>query len=285
VAPFVLIRPALMTPRHLAMWVGATLVLGAAGCGAPATCHAPAGADSGAPLSCVRTTPTAQPSGANGVTDGPSANGFMMSMLDTLIGRWLRGEAAVYIGTASVHDNQSILQESDLPSNGDLPPGGVIASLEPYASETDLTIFDTCAATHVALVQPGDTPTQTKVGPITPVNTSATATAVCSGCAPSFADRPATLTWTNAAAVDEQGLFRSTTSAELTRESPCDVTWSQLVVLDSLAQDFIGGTTGLSGFKRVGDEMILDVSGFTQPAPFSDNQPAAHSTVTRSRSS
>jgi hypothetical protein len=200
--------------------------------------------------------------------------------LDLLLGRYVRGEALVYRGSVSASDTESIFNTIPPPD----PPaytdhtmtsveaiaGLVIGGADPQAtlqlvslSEEEIVIFQQIQSVSGV----------TKVNGILSLNEFGGPVAPCSGCAPDLLARPTTIAWTAQDAVwTDTSLaadYHVRSSVNLAVESPCDLTWDEMVAVD--AYTYAAGNQGLGKFVGNGNEMV-----FHQRAVVTTANPSAH---------
>lgn len=189
--------------------------------------------------------------------------------LDALIGRYLRGDVVVYTGTLSAHDDQSVLGP-DCPGDGgnvacannSIASGPAVASLVTSNGVTSLNVHSLAEHKYVVFQQGapdggvGAGAGVTTVGLVLSDQYSGGNSGTCVGCAPAFASAPQSITIQNlvssdlvpnldAAVPDAAGLDGATTdanleatlhtyaTASLTRATPCELTWADLVELNT----------------------------------------------------
>ena len=214
-------------------------------------------------------------------------------MLDWLVGRYLRGDVKVYRGTAKSHDNASALANTIVYGprpDGDIPEGQAIALLDvrtatsgdwypshpdPQGESAYLVVHAVPASLHFILEQPTGTPGLTEASLLSPVATTASLVMSCTGCLPSFASAPQTISFKDLTTTGTATVFMGyagqgghdvsvtetvTSSADLTRESPCALGFEDLVILDSATGPNEIDIT-LSSFVKEGAEMVWHTAG------------------------
>jgi hypothetical protein len=233
---------------------------GAVGAGAGAC---PGAHGSAQTATCMLQTP-AVPSIPSAPSTEVVAQSIGMMILDQLIGVYLRGEVAVYTGSASASDNQNL-------SSGFADAANVTLSARGTAlARLDLHVLDitsTCEGKLLSVRLDPAAPAQTEVEAIAPETSPGSYSGACLDCIPDFSSLPDRIAWTDVAAASDPtafpndlGAFRSVSSVDLQRESPCSLTWDQLVVLNARFSPIVG-------FSRVGDEMVATYANATTIPP------------------
>jgi len=187
-----------------------------------------------------------------------------MMILDQMIGAYLRGDVAVYTGTASASDNQNVSSGfAEAPDVTLSARGTALAGLDRHRLE----ITSTCEEKVLVVQQWPSMPGQTEVDAIAPETSVGGYSGACLDCIPDLSSLPDHITWTDVAAASDPtafpndlGAFRSVSSVDLQRESPCSLTWDQLVVLNTRFSPIVD-------FARVGNEMVATYSNSTSIPP------------------
>jgi hypothetical protein len=219
--------------------------------------------------------------------------------VDRLVGTYLRGDVTVYRGTAKAHDNASALANTAVygprpdgviaagpalalldvraPSGGDwLPPRP-----DPPGKSAILVVHAVPASLHFILEQPLAQPALTEGGLLSGVATTASLVTSCTGCAPSFAGRPATIVFQDLTTTGVVSVFMGyagqggkdvnvtatvVASADLALAPPCSLGFDDLVILDSATGPNEIDLT-LSSFVLIGNEMVWHTAGsFSVPS-------------------
>jgi hypothetical protein len=204
-----------------------------------------------------------------------------LNVLDSLIGRFLRGDVVAYRGTASAHDNAGVIGEAAQDptiADGTFPDGPVMATLDfhpvrssDYSPPTAdvsgdvafLFLSSALAHKYVFFSQALTDPSVTEASQIwnagQPGNRGLVS--ACISCAPDLWSRP------KAIALDDMtttGVFsvvpasgpavdvtlHTVVSARLTYAPPCSLSYDELVVLNGSTLDF----------HQEGDELVEHVS-------------------------
>jgi hypothetical protein len=228
----------------------------------------------GGPSVCQLRTP-ALPAADAGAGDPVRATveAKRLAELDLLVGRYLRGDAAVYLGTLSAHDNQSVFGDPSTPLwlDQSIPPGEALASLAVDDVQATLAVVGSSQGKGIVFRQARDSPMVTETSIILDSRTSGGPSASCTDCAPSFLDRPAAIAWADLDAsytgAEPIAPYHVVSTVNLRLESPCSVTWEQLVALDVKVTTENSPSGGLSGFAQVGEEMVWHASGAVQTVP------------------
>jgi hypothetical protein len=275
----------------------------ASGCSSTAS---PASATAGASSCGFSSAPPSAPSAdasqygyeSDYVPQGTSVKSYVTAQaligLDALIGSYLRGDSIVYTGTLAAHDDQSVLG-SDCPADGgyvapcsnqSISNGPAVASLTTSQGVASLAVHSVSQHKYVVFQQGGSdgggfATGVTAVGLVLPDNFAGGNSGTCTGCAPSFANAPSTITFDNlvsltevpnldasvpdasapdAAVVDAntEALLRTYATASLTRATPCELTWYDLVELNVLNST---SAPGLGSFTLQGGEWSTVAKG------------------------
>jgi hypothetical protein len=235
----------------------ATETIGAAGAGA---CTLPVPAQTSA-LTCVRQTPP-PPSPVSDPTTleeaEAAASAQQLESLDEAIGRYLRGDAHVYIGTGTAQDNGAAA------GDGVLPQGNVLATLTFFTPDNgqpngELDVFGVCSPEHFELVQDPTKPGTTLGSEVLPFGTTGGGSPSCDGCMASFLDAPQTIAWHDAS-LSGQGQ-ELTTTLNVHQLAACSLDWDMLAAVSRLTANALNGTDVLGQFHRVGSEMVAEVTG------------------------
>jgi len=172
-----------------------------------------------------------------------AANTAAFQFLDEMVGRYLRGEAPVYRGSATAHANVDAVGNV---SDQTMQTSSARAALIADAVIACLTVFSAPERERIFFQQQQALPATTFVstivpngtyggGPLFPVNASNSAT--CTACAPDLASKPAALAWQGLEAVAASGSDAApldvTSSVELQRVSPCALTWDDVAAVSA----------------------------------------------------
>jgi hypothetical protein len=237
--------------------------------------------------------PVAPPPVDTTASQEAQANAIGMHMLDNMIGRYLRGEATIYSGTASAHDNRSELVNSIVYGprpDGVIPDGRALGILEvrpsidrdwdppkqnPSGTTSILVVHGLPPDQHYILEQHSVEPGLTIVSLLSPVATTANMATSCKSCAPDLAGRPANVSFKDLSATGPMTVYmgytydgghdvnvtaRVTASADLTILPPCALTFDDLVVVES-ASGPNEISIELSEFTQQGNEMVRNSGG------------------------
>jgi hypothetical protein len=209
--------------------------------------------------------------------------------LDTLIGNYLRGDVMVYTGTLSAHDDQSVLGP-DCPGDGgnvacvnnSIATGPAVASLVTTNGVTSLDVHSLAQHKYVVFQQGapdggvGAGAGVTTVGLVLSDQYSGGNSGTCVGCAPPFASGPESITIQNLvssvlvpnldAAVRDGGTtdanleatLHTYAAASLTRATPCELTWADLVELNTFTTS---DAPSLGSFVEQGGEWVTELLG------------------------
>lgn len=221
---------------------------------------------------CAIATPTLPiaPTGTDSASVQAIAIAADMQILDDLVGRYLRGDAPVYRGSASARDNLSAFNPpppaapiyTDTTMSSDQAIAALVIDLN--AGTATLTVTSPCEQELIHVIQDRAAPGITQVNGVLATIAYGGWTATCTTCVPDFFGQPATLSWTDADATYDQGAPLPTnhivSTASLQRESPCDLDWAQLVAIDANWITY-GPQLGLGNFARVGNEMVWQHTG------------------------
>jgi hypothetical protein len=218
------------------------------------------------------------------------ANAIGLKMLDTYIGRYLRGEVAIYSGTAKAHDNRSALVNSIVYGprpDGVIAQGPALAVLQvrpasdsdwdpprtnPTGTTSVLVVHGLPPDQHYILEQHSTEPGLTFVSLLSPVSTTASMVTSCQNCAPDLSNKPASISF-DVTATGPMTVYMGyaydgghdvnitaevTASADLTALPLCSLTFDDLVVIESAT-----GPNEISAnpFKKQGNEMVYSTGG------------------------
>jgi len=178
--------------------------------------------------------------------------------LDRLVGRYARGEAPIYRGTAQAFGNASMLS------------GPVVASLvksdqvywqNRQTTGFQLTIFSSAQQRRFRVTQVPEAPGTTRADMVVPYNSSFGVTAACTDCVPGLAALPAALAFDLRATgqyYDGRPLNISA-SGSLSQVPPEALDFHLLWEVNQL---YDGATVaGIAAFQPRGDEMVRVVDG------------------------
>lgn len=211
-----------------------------------------AGAQAIVPACPARHTPAAPEPNGDPVRDMVVAQRF--AALDNFVGRYLRGEARTYTGSASISET---LGFAGVPAANPIATESAVAGLIVDAVTATLTVGDAAAHQRVIFSQATAAPTVTDVSHIFPDLTypAGPSGPTCAECLPNLFAPPAALTWN----IDAHflGEYRSdgsvaefpfdvTASVDMRVRTPCALTWDELVVLNG----------GAFEYQQVGGEMV-----------------------------
>jgi hypothetical protein len=203
------------------------------------------------------------PSGTDPASVQAIAVAQEMRILDDLIGRYLRGDAPVYRGSASARDNGSAFNPSppaapiymDTTMSSDQAIAALV--LDASSGTATLTVTSPCEQELIHVIQNRAAPGITQVNGVLATNQYGGVIASCTSCVPDLFAKPAMLSWTGADATYDQGAplptNHITSTAALQRESPCDLDWAQIVAINA---NSITPGLDLGNFARVGNEMV-----------------------------
>ncbi len=194
-----------------------------------------------------------------------------LARLERSVGRYARGEAAVYTGTLEATDRVFGRAAKRLPL------GPVVASLEERASlpgggiGTVLTVVSARHGLWLRLGQSGDEPGVTRVTRLRPLHGSPGIAASCGGCLAGLGTRPGTIRLDRFEAVGRLGDVGGTEfgveiSGRLERVPPEEL---ELADVEPLAPDLEAFLDGeFEGFTRRGGEAVRRVeSELRSPVP------------------
>jgi len=201
--------------------------------------------------------------------------------LDSFVGQYLRGQVTVYTGTLSAHDNESVLG-TDCGGGGSackdqsISEGPAVAALTVASGVSSLTVHSLAAHKYVVFQQTKGVANVTEVGLVLKDGTSGGNSGTCSGCVPSFASKPQTISFQNiessadvavnpqpigsdAGSADAGGAVLNTyASSSLTLGTACALTFDDLVELN--AMNLPSGLSAPS-FTLQGGEMVATLQG------------------------
>jgi hypothetical protein len=189
------------------------------------------------------------------------ATGFMG--VDNFVGTYLRG--TTYVGSASAAQSKGIFG-APIGAPMNFSTTSAVAALAIDSAGAMLTVASPADHQRLMFQQQSASHVTTAVSEIYPDNSfpGGPSQASCSGCLPDLFAGSLSLAWTGAVAhfagtiradgsVDEQA-FDVTSSASLTLQSPCELTWDQIAVLNG----------GALGYTQIGNEMIAHGNGSIQ---------------------
>jgi hypothetical protein len=201
----------------------------------------------------------------------------LMSRLDALVGRFLRGDAAVYRGRMNAHDNAGEVFNGEV--DGVIPDGPALASLvEAPLDESDFYLLDASTTgigaflslhgvgtgLNVCLEQAAAAPDVTNASFIAPdAEDPNSLRNTCDACAPSLWHQPSTMAFGE---VDASGSYNGKAShvsvgADLERAAPCSLSFDDLVTMSGSALPNDVGFN-LHDFSRSGHEMVQHMTGY-----------------------
>jgi hypothetical protein len=253
-------------------------------------------------VQCIAPPPTCSfsspppPPGSGPVSSAEDfATASELAEYDSLIGRFLRGDVTIYRGTLSA-DGAPVYQ-----SQTSIPAGPALALLDIrstwdgdwYPARPTVTasgsrtavllVHSLSSHAYVSYGQDTDEPGVTWSGFIASDDPATGVTdnflnRSCSGCAPSFWERPSTLIFdglvtTGSVPVYKNGVYVSvpvstTSSAHLTAAAPCDLVWQDLEVLDTATgPNEFATDVALGRFQLEGGLMVHHDSGSYVPVP------------------
>jgi len=250
------------------------------------------GSSNGGPCS-FSVAPAVPAPAAPGASPEQQANAAELRSLDFLVGRFLRGDVAVYRGTARAKDNASVLANTEVYGprpDGEIPQGPAIALLEvreasggdwnpprqgTQGASAYLVVHGLPADRHVIFEQPASTPGLTEVSLLSGIATTASLVTSCTDCGPQLLGVPPTIAFTDLTAAGTVSVFMGyagqgggyvdvtaqvVASVDLEKAPICSLQFDDLVVLDSATgPNQIDAT--MSSFSRVGGEMIRQSGG------------------------
>jgi hypothetical protein len=226
-----------------------------------------------------------------GVSVQTFAEALGRQYLDAFVGDYLRGKWAVYHGTLSASDDQSVLGVDcnggeDACANQSITGGPAVASLTVVAGTATLTVHSLTAHKYVAFEQATATPEVTTVGVILPDTSTGGNTGTCSNCVTPFGQTPASISINNAdgtgyvavnpqpdasqGSVNEAGVVVDAyagvkldihASGALTLGTACDLTFEDLLELNALGLPLATSPGIPVDFEPQGDEMVAVVQG------------------------
>ncbi|HXK20569.1 MAG TPA: hypothetical protein VNG33_22315 [Polyangiaceae bacterium] len=254
------------------------------------------GGDQGAQTggACSFSTAPAAPADADPSASAEAkANAAGLRTLDFVIGRYLRGEASVYSGTAKAQDNRSALVNTEVAGprpDSVIAEGPALALLQvrpaadrdwepqnpnPTGTTATLVIHGLPPDQHFILRQRSADPGLTEVSLLSPVSTTAAMATSCSDCAPDLMGKPQKVALTDLTATGHVMVFMGvaaqgghdvdvtaqvTASADLALLSPCALTFDDLAIVETATgPNEIDNT--LQAFKKSGHEMTYMTGG------------------------
>jgi hypothetical protein len=254
---------------------GAALTILLAMCG----CGGSSGDAGTASASCgfVAPVPKAPKAASYNASIEVQAESQGLQALDGFLGPYLRGDIAVYRGTLSAHDNQSVLASASNDGSPGyksqtVPEGPAVASLAIAGGSATLSVHSTTE--HKYLVFQQDTKNAsntTNVGIILPDGSGGGNTGTCIGCVPDLGGKPQTIAFENIVSTqvvnisafageeleggpdNDDVTLHTYGSASLTLVPPCGVTFDDLAELNA--------SSGLT-FALQGDQRVSQVTGY-----------------------
>ncbi len=200
--------------------------------------------------------------------------------LDSFVGQYLRGDVTIYAGTLSAHDNESVLGTDCAGGTAckdqSISEGPAVASLTVVEGVASLTVHSLAEHKYVMFQQTKEAADVTTVSLVLSDTTSGGNSGTCSGCVPSFASKPQTISFQNiestvdvgvnappvgedAGSRDAGGAMLNTyASSSLTLGTACALTFDDLVELNAL-----NPPSGLNApvFTLEGGEMVAELRG------------------------
>jgi hypothetical protein len=190
-----------------------------------------------------------------------------LAFLAGFLGPYVRGEASVYRGTLTAHDNQGVLGSA--PANGNpgyedqsIPEGAAVATLSVTSTDATLTLHSLTQHEYMVLEQEGSLPGVTSIGIILGDTLIGGNSGQCSGCVPAFRDKPQTIDFAGASATsvvnldvggDNQNVtLRTYAAANLELTPPCSISFEDIAELN--------GASGVA-FVPMGSEWVAEWSG------------------------
>jgi hypothetical protein len=254
---------------------GAALTILLAMCG----CGGSSDGATAASTSCgfVAPVPTAPKDASYNASVEAQAQTQGLQALDSFVGPYLRGDIAVYRGTLSAHDNQSVLAS---PSNDGspgyksqtVPEGPAVASLAIAGGSATLSVHSTTEHKYLVLQQDTKNASNTtNVGIILPDGSGGGNTGTCVGCVPDFGGKPQTIAFENIVSTqvvnigafageeleggpdNDDVTLHTYGTASLTLVPPCGVAFDDLAELNA--------SNGLT-FALQGDQMVTQMTGY-----------------------
>lgn len=237
----------------------------------------------------IPTIPTSQVTKwdvANGMRPtGVSAQSYAEAQayqyLDSFVGQYLRGDVPVYRGTFSAHDNESVLGTacdggSAACTDESISEGPAVASLTVVDGAASLRVHSLSEHKYVLFRQTKEVADVTTVSLVLPDSSSGGNSGTCSGCVPSFASKPETISFqnlkstvdvgvnppplgANAGSSDAGGVELNTyASSSLTLGTACSLAFADLAELNALNRP-----TGARApvFTLKGGEMVAELQG------------------------
>jgi hypothetical protein len=225
------------------------------------------------------------PAPATQSADTSTVQGFAesgaSSKIDQLVGRYLRREAVIYRGTVDAHDTQGLgfpppppgqsgNTDQTMPSQpafATLTRGnGTVLEGMAFTDADVLAVHGVTTMQYVQFAQVKSQPGVTFANVILGDTSSGGNTTSCTGCTVSFAELPATLSFSNLTGTamipvtdgtgkNKNVMLEVVASVSLDAVAPCDLTFDDLE------------TTGPAGFVLEGDEMVLHDKGTDDSTP------------------
>jgi hypothetical protein len=208
-------------------------------------------------------------------------------VMDALIGRYLRGEVAVYRGTLSAHDHVAFAdgRAEELGPDHDIPSGPALARLGMRtATESDWAPPKKGANGHLAslVIRAADSKRYVGVAALDsePGTTFSTAVAEarqyaplaggCVECGPDLAGQPAAITFDGLTTTAIEQIYRdshyvdvivsTTVTARLTRVAPCDLRYEDIFTADEITGPEYSAPSLENGIDS-GDEIVWHDTG------------------------
>jgi hypothetical protein len=196
-----------------------------------------------------------------------SAEAQGLAFLKAFLRPYLDGQIPAYRGTLKAHDNQGVLGPP--PSNGSpgfenqsLPEGSAIAALSVTPTTATLTVHSLGDHEYLILEQDKSQPGVTSIGIILPDTVIGGNSGLCTGCVPSFRNKPEAIDIPGASgtsSVDLEGTgqtedatLHTYASANLELAEPSSLTFQEIAELNAAL-----GVT----FVPVGSEWEAELSG------------------------
>jgi len=201
--------------------------------------------------------------------------------LDAFVGQYLRGDVTFYTGTLSAHDNESVLGTdcaggSAACKDQSIAEGPAVASLTSANGVASLTVHSLTARKYVLFQQTQAAADVTSVSLVLSDSTSGGNSGTCSGCVPSFASKPQTISFQNIESTGDIGVnappvgqdagsrdgggavLNTYATSSLTLGAACALTFDDLVELNAESPPS-GMNTPV--FTLQGGEMVAELQG------------------------